>query len=963
MVGNAVEVAYNFALAHLLRLEGFGAEAEQRVQISNRTAQLDILVEFDDFVAVIEAEFGKVAKADADKRLHKDQAVYIHGLPLRLIVAVGYPAEFSSNPESLAGSVLERTQELSIAYRYEGEEWSAISHCGVSELAETLRNYWVQSDSGIGIDHIVERANTAIWTAGEILEKVTVTQGTLNTDQPATLSLIWLNALLFQELLARHLDISSLPEPYQAQFIVRPDPDGGTTKLLDQWQNILDINWWSIFSVARESLKLVPAPENWNAVKILMHAAAEIAESGAIRRHDVVGRIFHRLLHTRKFLATNYTTIPAAIILSGLALDESFTGWKHLDFSNSKSLTKLRVVDPACGSGTLLMAAVQEIFKYVRRHQSTMDTIRFVLERVIYGFDVVPSAIHLAASTLCMAETRQLIQELNLWYVSHGIVDGLERLGSLDFLPSSPSQGNASTLPLLGYDLVDSTRATGKGEKVERVTMPKDCDLFIVNPPFTRAGGPGDLSHSGWNPIFGSVPNQEEKGRMQRALTRTLAKSGAGVYAGLGSAFVVLADQHTRVGGRIAFVLPSAFLTGSRWTAIRSMILDHYCIEWIVVSHDPRKRSRKRDLPGRYWTSFSESTSMSEVLLIATKDPQNTMTNLVRFVNLRVNPDDPINAMCLVRRLLALRTESSSKRDFQPIAIGGAPMGTVSTIEQKKLSSASWQQSALLQSDLIDLVESIGTGGPLDSIPLVNLSSQFDIGPYHVQIKDSKQGLFDVLKSDDLVSGGFPALWHHDAGKIVTMHVRADSHLFKRTNKNALEQERMIKRRSRLQLALELRSTSQRLSAVITKPMLGIRSWVSLRPREPRVVGIEEVTCLWLNSSLGFLVRYLKSNRSYPGRSALVHELVGPLPILDAKCLSEEQRESARVLYEQLHEKHFMAIKFMDKDPVRKELDKKFLGEILGTSQDVIDSISYRLAREPMIHAEAATAKSQLVSE
>ena len=950
MVGNSVEVAYNFALSHLLRLEGFGAEAEQRHHISNRSVQLDILVEFDDFVAVIEAEFGKVAKADADKRLLKHQTVYIRGLPLRLIVAVGYPSEFAYVAESFAGKELERTQDLSIAYRYEGEEWSAVTRCGVKELAETLRNYWVQSESGIGIDQIVERANTAIGTAGEIVKKATVRRP--SNDQPATLSLIWLNALLFQELLARHLDTSTLPKPHQAQFIVRPDPEGGTTKLLDQWQKILDINWWSIFNVARESLKLIPAPNNWNAIKVLMQAATDIAESGAIRRHDVVGRIFHRLLHTRKFLATNYTTIPAAIILSGLALDESFTGWKEQEFSNPRSLTRLNVVDPACGSGTLLMAAVQEICKYVRRHQPNMDTTRVVLEQVIYGFDVVPSAIHLAASTLCMAETRQLIKEMNLWYVSHGTIDGLERLGSLDFLSSSPSKGNASTLPLLGYDLADSTRATGKGERVEKVTMPKDCDLFIVNPPFTRAGGPGDKSHSDWNPIFGSVPNQTEKDRMQRALTRTLAKSGAGVYAGLGSAFVVLADQHIRVGGRIAFVLPSTLLTGTRWMGIRRMLLDRYCIEWIVVSHDPRSRSSKRDLPGRYWTSFSESTSMSEVLLIATKDPQNMTTNRVRFVNLRVNPDDPINAICLVRRMLAMRAESFASRDYQSIVIGGTHVGTVLTLEQKKLSSTSWQYSALLQSDLIDFVESIGTEGPLESISLVALGTHFNVGPYHMQIKNAKQGLFNVVESNDLLSSGFPALWHHNSNKVLTMHARADAQLFKRSNKNQKDQEHMLKRQSRLQLALELRSTSQRLSAVITKPMLGIRSWVTLLPRDRHIDGVEEVTCLWLNTSLGFLVRYLQSNRSYPGRSALVHQLVGTLPILDVKCLSTEQRLSAKALYTELDERPLMAIKFLDRDPVRQELDRRFLGEILGVSLEVVDKIAYQLAQEPMIHAD-----------
>lgn len=949
MAGNATETAYNFALARLLRLEGFDAEAEQRHRLVAGSVQLDVLVEFDDFVVVIESEFGSVAKADANKRLRNDQTVYINGLPLRLVVAVGYPIGFSNAPESQAVQKLFNTQELLVAYRYENEEWSTVSHCGVSDVAETLRNYWVQSDAGIGIDQIVQRANDAIGTAVDILERVPIQQ--TNKDQPATLSLVWLNALLFQELLARHLDTSTLSQRYQAKYIVRPDSDGGTAKLLRQWQDILDINWWSIFNVARESLKLIPAPNNWSAIQELMQAASDIADSGAIRRHDVVGRIFHRLLDTRKFLATNYTTIPAAIVLAGLALDESFSGWNEDEHSDPRSFTRLKVVDPACGSGTLLMAAVQEICKHLRRRQSDSNTTRRVLEEVIYGYDVVPSAIHLAASTLCMAETRQFIKELNLWYLSHGIVDGLERLGSLDFLASSPSKGNASTLPLLGYDLRDSTRPMGTGERFEKVTMPTNCDLFIVNPPYTRAGGPGDEAHSDWNPIFGSVPKTEDKDRMQRALTKTLANSSAGVYAGLGSAFVVLADQHLRVGGRIAFVLPSTVLTGSRWTAIRRLLLESYCIEWIVVSHDPRKRSSKRDLPGRYWTSFSESTNMSEVLIVATKDPQNTTINKVRFVNLRYNPDDPINAMSLVRRLLATRAENGASQVWDTIVFGGTQVGTIFTKNQTSLSSISWPYSALLQSDLITLVESLGSKGVLEAISVVELGTRFHIGPYHMQIKNPKQGLFDIVESEDLLAGGFPALWHHHADKIQTMRTNGNAQLFKRANKNAMEQESMLRRQGRLQLALELRSTSQRLSAVMTTPMLGVRSWVTLLPKDSTATGVEETVCLWLNSSLGFLVRYLQSNRSYPGRSALVHELLSSLPILDTVGLSKRQLTQAKGLYEILCKKPLMPFKSMDRDPNRRELDHRFLGEILGVDTDLTDRIAERLAREPMVHA------------
>ena len=202
--------------------------------------------------------------------------------------------------------------------------------------------------------------------------------------------------------------MSLLPEEHREKRIVRPDLEASTADLQRQWEDILAINWWPIFHVARETLAATPgSPASRDAIGVLIHTAREIVESGMIRRHDVAGRVFHRLLDERKFLATNYTTIPAAILLAGLAF-ESGPRWSEIDFASAESVAGLRIVDPACGTGTLLMAAAQEVLKRARRAGAPADQaptiVRTILEEALYGFDVVPAAIHLAASTLCMAE-------------------------------------------------------------------------------------------------------------------------------------------------------------------------------------------------------------------------------------------------------------------------------------------------------------------------------------------------------------------------------------------------------------------------------------------------------------------------------------------------------------------------------------------------------------------------------
>ena len=87
----------------------------------------------------------------------------------------------------------------------------------------------------------VKRAASAIEDAGDILARLE-SQGSGEQDGPSTKALIWLNAMLFQELLARHLDTSLLPPEHRGKRILRPDPERGPDHLVRQWVEILEIN-------------------------------------------------------------------------------------------------------------------------------------------------------------------------------------------------------------------------------------------------------------------------------------------------------------------------------------------------------------------------------------------------------------------------------------------------------------------------------------------------------------------------------------------------------------------------------------------------------------------------------------------------------------------------------------------------------------------------------------------------
>ena len=945
------ETILNVALADQLRSEGLDAAEEQPLTaMGDKRHRVDVLVDLDEFAVAIEAEYEpRTGREDAEKRLTKPPLVW-RGLPIQAVYAIRYPKRLKYMAANRAYQALRTATDLHIVYRsgFSDGKWSVIEGGSIADLAESLRNYWARSDSGANIDEVVRLASEVIDLSADILGEM---PGEKDSDPAATRALVWLNALLFQELLSQHLDPATLPPQYQVQNIPRPDPDGSVSDLLSQWEYILNINWWPIFHVARESLKTTPMTKARLAIDHLKIAAAQIAEQGVIRRHDITGRIFHRLLDTRKFLATNYTTIPAAILLAGLAFDDSHPLWQKRDWGDLETLRSLKIVDPACGSGTLLMAAVQEVIKRARRTGKVNETspiTKTLLENALYGFDVVPAAIHLAASTLSMSETSQLITNMNLWRMRHGVYDGVPRLGSLDMLHTSDTEGNADRLSLFD-DMDDATRVLGTGEqKGTGVSFPQECDLVIANPPYTRAGGPGDEENTAWNPIFGSLMDKADQNRMNASLNRALKNTPAGMYAGLGSAFVVLAnrDGNIKTGGRIAFVLPSAVVTGSSWRRIRELLLRQYEIDWVVTSHDPRQRSARKGVPGRRFSSFSESTMIAETLLVATKTEGNPKSNhKVRFLNLRRNPLETMDALSVTQAVLAL------PRDGGEVRIGGTSWGEVYTVSQSTLTDAPWMDTAFVQSRLKRTALQLIKKGSLmgHDIPVAPMADLWAFGPSEMQIKNPTQGLFVCDKGHDPMRPGHAALWHHKAHEITRLEVAPNAHLTPQQKSSEDECRDMLARAARLQFARELWSITQRMAAVLTpEPMLGVRSWISLKSKIPRD-GDEEILCLWLNSTPGLLLRMVHANRPYLGRSLITHTSGATLLVLDVGALSEDQLQQGKQIFNFLCDRELMPIMHMDTDPVRRQIDDA-IADLIGLPQGVFADLSTTLAHEPNIH-------------
>jgi hypothetical protein len=303
----------------------------------------------------------------------------------------------------------------------------------------------------------------------------------------------------------------------------------------------------------------------------LSDTALKIVACRASLRHDLAGRIYHRLLEEAKYLGAYYTAIPSASLLLKLALAP-----KHYrcDWSSLQGICELRIADLACGTGTLLMASADVVLdNYVRAcvpkgEQPEITNLHHALvEKIIHGFDVLPSAVHLTASTLTLRVPETPVNTTHLYRMPLG---GNEHsLGSLEFIDKFDAAGM-----LFGQ----TEQVTGKGKQSAMSASIPMLDLCVMNPPFTRSVGD--------NLLFGNLPEKERR-PMQSRLGKLVESQGikASITAGLGSVFAALGDRHIREAGTLALVLPKALICGPSWKPTRELIAASYFVDYIITSH------------------------------------------------------------------------------------------------------------------------------------------------------------------------------------------------------------------------------------------------------------------------------------------------------------------------------------------------------------------------------------------
>ena len=875
------------------------AEYEER----RGSRQIDIVADADGLEVFLEAETGFDRKAqaikDADARLRQKLAV--------IAFAVCYPDGVTE--DNLAGATL--TWTVRTRAGEPSGEWSTGSVAQLARAVQQAPNSLSGTDVAAqmlsaGLDQVVQKLKPSVWRA--LARNLDLPATRRQVQQPIDRyfvaakrgMLVVATAMLFHHRVQEHLPVMC-PPGYEGPWPPASAPqcaESGApiSAFREAWQGILAVDYRPVFETGRVALATLPAdPDSGQAVSRMAEVVARVSERVVGLRHDLLGRVFHRVLDTARYDGSFYTSTAAAVLLSSLALRRQDADW-----SNADAIGRLRICDPACGTGTLLMAAAERIrsLRNVTGRGNSEDEAALgllLVEDVLWGYDVNLTATHMAACTLGMLSPTTQFTHMNIHRALLGVFDGEPYLGSLDFLSGQIRQAPWPSVT----QQVDSDDGTAG--------LPEAMDLVIMNPPFTR----DSLRHDQFSRADELAIKRREKAMLENHPNREAAR-----LSGSANAFMVLADSMTREdGGILAVVLPTVMATNPAASETRKFLAKRFHIETVVASHDPQR------------IFFSENTSIGEVLLVCRRWEGDEIKPPTRVVNLARNPETPLEALDTATRIERLtKAESRVSHDL-----------TIQMVDADRVALGDWYSVNFLSPFLIDAYRILTEANPaaVGTVPLGNLAA---IGPEGRRVRDSYH------RSSLPTESGRKALWFHKTDVMKSMLAETDVYIEPKTSKRHLA-DRYWEQRGDMLLPHRFRLNTVRVAAVMLPERAVGSIWTPCRPHDP---DIAKALCLYFNSTPGILTLLGGRDNRVPSYPSFSLDTLRSLPVPDLTSLEPDSREYIKSWFNWLRNEELLPLPWMQDDPVRQQIDDA-VTSALGLDPEWVANVRRELAQEPAV--------------
>lgn len=884
------ENAINAALAEALSSLGLHATPEEtRTQTGAKRCDVQIRNRHDDrYYTALECKIGQ--KKTQRKEVIKDAQRWLKQPDCWNATALCYPQELSNPTENPLSYRLKNSENL-LMVRVNKEGAAGPWHeGGISDLAKLANDIGANETYAITdtLKHAIMIASEQIEAhvseklAG-VLELPWAPNEKRIDSRPAHIAcLILANmALLHNRMYSEGVPIPDL----ESLMEVRAAPNRQSS-LLANWKRIRNVDYAPVVDPALAVLHRLPESQHTDILlDVLLEAVLECVPRIRGLQLDHAGPLYHGLLQTAKYDGSFYTSTSAAVLLAELAISHNcLTEENH--WADANKLAKLKICDPACGTGTLLMAAarsIEERYRETGGSEDDLETLHLTLiEDVLHGLDINRHAIHLAACMLTLSAPKIDYNKMNLYNMRHGVSTkdgtGEVRAGSLDILINE-----ASYLPYLPglAPIAHQRRTTSEGYEDEAPNLAGLCDLVIMNPPFTR------------NDIRNRHLSSDERKEVQRREKEIAKKTPDTAHretidqSAIRTFFTPIADILLRGHGTLAMIVPFTACTGAGGKEERNLLTnpDRFHLELVVTSHDNRR------------ISFSENTDIHESLIIARRPTSENRKQSTAFISLAENPSTASEAHYLAKAIRhALDTDRSLLADY----------GTITWRSSEHVRNNTWNAACFYNQTLAEAWDFL-----LQDSSLIPIGQVASVRPEGRRVRDA------FSKARHRQNPDMRALWNHKSDRQIAMRTEPDEFLVPKPGMQDYA-KKLWDMRSNLLLVNRVWLNLARTVAVFSEdPILG-SAFIPATPNKSNKVEICKAWCVWLNSTLGIItfLNIRQKKLSYPHFS-LDGLRTLPVPNPD-KC----DIPTLAAVYDQYAGETLLPFPQMNEDPIRLALDE-----------------------------------------
>ena len=697
-------------------------------------------------------------------------------------------------------------------------------------------------------------------------------------------------------------------------------------RLKSAWAKILQRDYEPVFRPALAVLENLPktAP-SLSAIRILATCSHNLADSLNDLGYDHAGPLYHSILGTAKSDGAYYTNNISALMLAGLAFSPDLIDW-----SSKEAIKKIRILDPACGTGTLLMAAVKTIKErglaagaFEEGDQASIH--KMMVEASVTGLDINFHATQLAASNLTLGAPAIEYDSINIHTLQHGPTpDGQVRLGSLELLPAAIGNDAPDLFKFAKQAHLEREVNFARDDTVNTL-QPEVCespkallgmgqfDIVLMNPPFTR----NDLRNRKYPENVRKDMQKREILMRNRVLECDLAAGEIIDVNGVETFFTPLVNALIRkIEGTLAKVMPVTVCVSTSALARRCFLAREFHIETIVTSHDPKH------------PNFSENTTIHESLLICRRARHGELNRPTRFIALNTMPKS-----------------SDEVAEWLNAAHSGVPHRFHSEFlwPRDRISAGDWTPAQYYDGHFAEMVENLNKNPSLS--PLGHMAK---IEPDCRGIR----GAF-INPSRAVSQGTFPILWNHKTNRQRSMYTSPDCRCNPKPGKEQFIQNSLWPKASRLLIAVRLRTNTVRTFAVFASEAVLGQAWVPVTALQNSTNlsrgRLLESWCAWFNSTPAAICLLNRRQKSLD----YSHFSLEQLRKLPAPAPHNPELFRLYDAYHRLKTADIRPWPEMNKCPVRAELDEAACAVAQLDPQEVADWRE-RLVREPTISNKAA---------